>query len=174
MIKKDINYTKELIELKYDVLIKRINKLENIFTIVLTNTKSKEKIKIIKEQYNKMYQEILIRQEYNKYPEVEKAIIKSIGKLELDLEIYLTDTYKTIKNPKIITDTINQIYNSEDWKQFKNLEKELEKVQASDQLLELILFNMEPEEKEQCKETLRELKETISKKIKFVGVLKER
>ena len=62
--------TRELVELKHKVLSERIDRLYNIFVVISQEEKHISKlnaIKVIKEQYEKMYGAILEKEAFDKY-----------------------------------------------------------------------------------------------------------
>ena len=123
---------KELVELKYGVLQKRITDTQD--TLELMNklipcSNDIKSMEIISQQYEKMYQAIIQSGEYEKYEEVENIIVAQFSKIEakLDRMIYrLSSQY-----PKYF----ESIEQSENYKNFHGLDIELEKLYALKELL---------------------------------------
>ena len=73
--------TKDLIELKYKILMQRINKTYNllkVLSVAIDCDNDIKDIEIIQEQYERMYHQLLKTKEYQKYKEIENIIIKSL------------------------------------------------------------------------------------------------
>jgi len=148
MESKKIILNKELVELKHNVLLERIekvnNKLKNISIVVNCENKIKS-IELIKNQYEKMYQAILEKGEYDKYKEVEDFIISQLAKIEKSLDKIL---YKTAKRfNEILQNHIKTSRESEEYKKFQYLDQELEKIKQLKTLFKYckIYFSREKE-----------------------------
>lgn len=127
----------KLLELKYEVMMKRIHRLDNICKILYGDTYQNKKnyINIIKEEYARMYHAIKDNKKYEKYKEIEDIIIKKISELEFGIDEYI---YKTISDcPKIIIRSMESIKQSENYQNFNKIEEEVRKVRAIKELLKL-------------------------------------
>lgn len=79
-----------------------------------------------------MYNELITRREYEKYREIEDIVIKEISKVELKLDEYVFSNRKDFQ--KIITKNKEEIYNSENYIFFQNVEELLNKLEILNQL----------------------------------------
>lgn len=134
---KKIILNKESIELKYSALCKRINetynKLKDISCFVDCSNEINS-IKIIKQQYEKMYKAVWAREEYDKYQEIENTIIQQIAKIESKVDKYIYSISKRFDG--ILDEWFRAIRETENYKNFNNLDKELEKVKQLKGILE--------------------------------------
>ena len=132
----EIKLTREAIEVKHQVLQNRINetynKLKDISTFVQCESEIKS-IELIKEQYEKMYQAILENEEYDKYREVEDFIISKLAQIEKALDKII---YRTSKRfDEVLQNHIKTSRESDEYKKFYKLDKELEKIKLLKTLL---------------------------------------
>lgn len=112
--------TKELIDLKFRVMLERLTKLCNIFEVL----GEEEKVNHIKEaisNYTVSYNEIIESGDYEKYDEVEQSIIKTIAPIELFLDEYVFHT--TGKFKAIVKQLIDKLRNSSNYINFENFEE---------------------------------------------------
>ena len=132
-----MEHINQILDLKVKVMLQKIDKLCNIYTMLLQKTNSKENnsLEIIKKQYLKMYNEIIERKEYEKYKDVEDIIIKEISKQELRLDEYIYNTFQNYQ--EIISKEIKEIRKSENYINFHNMDKELKKVETLTEVLKL-------------------------------------
>ncbi len=132
-----MEHINQILNLKVKVMLQKIDKLCNIYTMLLQKTNSKEinSLEIIKKQYLKMYNEIIERKEYEKYKDVEDIIIKEISKQELRLDEYIYNTFQNYQ--EIISKEIKEIRKSENYINFHNMDKELKKVETLIEVLQL-------------------------------------
>lgn len=132
-----MEHINQILDLKVKVMLQKIDKLCNIYTMLLQKTNSKENnsLEIIKKQYLKMYNEIIERKEYEKYKDVEDIIIKEISKQELRLDEYIYNTFQNYQ--EIISKEIKEIRKSGNYINFYNMDKELKKVETLTEVLKL-------------------------------------
>lgn len=132
-----MEHINQILNLKVKVMLQKIDKLCNIYTMLLQKTNSKEinSLEIIKKQYLKMYNEIIERNEYEKYKDVEDIIIKEISKQELRLDEYIYNTFQNYQ--EIISKEIKEIRKSGNYINFHNMDKELKKVETLTEVLQL-------------------------------------
>lgn len=119
--------SKELVELKHKVLQQRIIETLNSLKMMdklIACPKDIKSIEIISDQYEKMYQTILTSGEYSKYEEIENTITEHLSMIEarLDRNIYKISS----QYPKYF----EAIEESENYKNFRNLDIELEKLHS--------------------------------------------
>lgn len=137
MKSKKVVLNRELVELKHNVLLERIekvkNKLKNI-SIVANCENESNSLEIIKQQYGKMYKAVLQSEEYDKYQEVENTIIQEIAKIESKVDKYIYSVSKRFDG--ILGEWFNEIRETENYKNFNNLDKELEKVKQLKEVFE--------------------------------------
>ncbi len=127
----------EILALKAKVMLQKIDKLRNIYIMILQNSNSKEinSLEIIKKQYLRMYDKLIEKGEYKKYKEIEDTVIKEISKLELKLDEYV---YNTIQNyQEIIMTNIQRIKKSKNYENFQNMGEVLNNVETLKELLKL-------------------------------------
>ena len=147
--------TRELVELKHKVLLERIDRLYNIFIVISQDEKHITKlnaIKVIKEQYEKMYQAILQGEEYDKYEDVENTIMTKIAQIEHHLDLHI---YRTFGNCEELFD--RYIKEIEKYDNYNNLDGELDKIKALKAMLKLYSSYIS-----------QELKETLAQKISAI------
>lgn len=132
-----MEHINQILNLKVKVMLQKIDKLCNIYTMLLQKTNSKEinSLEIIKKQYLKMYNEIIERKEYEKYKDVEDIIIKEISKQELRLDEYIYNTFQNYQ--EIISKEIKEIRKSGNYINFHNMDEELKKVETLTEVLKL-------------------------------------
>ena len=111
---------KNIIDLRSKVMLKKIDKLHEIFQILKNFPNEVKTLLAIKEQYLKMYNEMLEREAYEKYPDIENVVVDALAKLEIRIVTYL---YNTISNlEKIVLSRIEDIRKSESYQNFKDID----------------------------------------------------
>lgn len=126
--------TREMIDLKAKVMLKKIDKLYHICNMLFKNRNVKS-LEVIKEQYFQMLNKIIETGQYEKYREVEDIVIKKIAKIEMDIDQYI---YNTIENyEKTIRENIESIYQSKNYKDFNNIDQEIQAIGTLKELLRL-------------------------------------
>lgn len=153
-----MNNNKELIEQKSKIIIQKIEKLQKIYEITLQkdNCKESSSLKIIKEQYLKMYNAIIEKEEYDRYKEVEDIIINEIAKIELNLDEYIYNTRQDSINT--ILNRIQEIKESENYQNFHNIKQYIEKVETLKDILKLYKPYIKNEEYDKIKKDIINLK----------------
>lgn len=133
----NITLTEDIIKLKVKVMLQKINKLYKICEMLLNGEDFKKinSLKVIKEQYLRMYETLIEKGEYEKYREIEDVIVRQISKIELDIDKYIYETIQEYN--EIIVSNIEKIKKSEEYKNFNNMNKALEKIQVLKELLKL-------------------------------------
>ena len=81
-----------------------------------------------------MYKAVLQSEEYDKYQEVENTIIQEIAKIESKVDKYIYSVSKRFDG--ILGEWFNEIRETENYKNFNNLDKELEKVKQLKEVFE--------------------------------------
>lgn len=129
--------TRELLDLKFKVMIKKIDKLYLICNILFGSLETREikALEKIKEQYSLMCKKLIELEEYEKYKEVEDIIIKEIAKVELNIDKYIYNTVQRYE--EIIKSNIDIIYQSENYQNFSDLEQEIQHIETLKQILTL-------------------------------------
>mgnify|MGYP003289581127 CR=1 FL=1 len=148
--------TRELVELKHKVLLERIDRLYNIFIVLSQDEKHISKlnaIKVIKEQYEKMYQAIIQSGEYDKYEEVENTIMPKLAQIEHHLDVHI---YKTFGNCQEFFD--RYIKELEKYDNYNNLDGELDKIKALKEILKLYSSYISQELKEMLAQKISAIK----------------
>lgn len=126
------------LELKYKTLNQRINKIDNAFKAlsIIANCESEIKgISVIKEQFTRMYNQIIRTGQYSKYQEVEDAVISQVARIEFKLDERIYKYSKLHKN--IISKCALGIKESANCKEFQKIDDELEKVESMKELLKI-------------------------------------
>lgn len=146
---------KSLIELKYKVLLERIKKVESDLkniSIFINYQSEINSLKVIEQQYKKMYKAILKNGEFDKYEEVENTIIAEIAKIEARID---RDIYRISSRFEEYMKSIEQ---SENYKNFHGIDIELEKLNS----LKFFLVRCEPyhtqTQQNDLKQKIRELR----------------
>ncbi len=134
------------IELKFKVMLQRINKLTKLFKMLYgLNCKEAKNITYIKEKYIEGYNVIIQEEVYDKYSELENIIIKEISKIELQLDEYI---YKTrLQYKDIILAYIEKLENSESYQNFQGLEYILQSIETLEELTKLYGSDCELQDK---------------------------
>lgn len=140
MKSKKIVLNREIVELKHNVLLERIekvkNKLKSISIFVQCESEIKS-IELIKEQYEKMYKAVIETEEYDKYIEVENTIIAQVSRIELQLDRYVYKIAKTFI--KELEEKLNEIEKSasNNFTNFHNLNEDLYRIKTIKNILRL-------------------------------------
>ena len=148
--------TKQSLEIKLKVMLEKIEQLNNIFQILNNLQVEKQTLMSIKQQYLKMYNEMIEREEHNKYFEIEELIVKGLSKLELRLEEYVYDTISECE--EIILSKVEDIRKSENYQNFNNLDIKLENVRAIKELIKLYSAYISQSKIEKLEEAVMKLK----------------
>lgn len=149
---------KEIIALKAKVMIKKINKLHELYKMISKKECDEESknLEIIKKQYLQMYNQIIEKEEYEKYKIIEDVIIYNIAKIEIKLDEYI---YNTIQNYQEITrDRIQKIKTSSNYQECKNMDKSLNDVKILGELLKLYSPYIDKNEEKKIQYEISQLK----------------
>ena len=125
----NIKLTKELVELKYSLLIQRIDRIYNLLktlSVVIDLDSEIKSIEIILYQYKKMYKQVLQTGEYQKYEEIEDAILEKLAKIEFKMDKQIYKTSKDVQS--IFSSIFSAIENGKNCRAFRDLDKEIEKI----------------------------------------------
>lgn len=159
--------TAELVKLKYDVMLRRIDDLKNVFSLlshVIFSTDelnsqilgipalSLVKLEEIKEQYIKMFDKMMESQVYQKYLDIEKAIMPYLAQLDNKLSQYVYYTKANIK--EIMFSILDQIALSENFQDFKNIEEVLIQISSMQELLKRYQSYLSSEILEELQKTI--------------------
>lgn len=149
---------KEIIALKAKVMIKKINKLHDLYKMISKKECDEESknLEIIKKQYLQMYNELIEKEAYEKYKIIEDVIIYNIAKIEIKLDEYI---YNTIQNyQEIIRDRIQKIKISSNYQECKNMDKSLNDVKILGELLKLYSPYIDKNEEKKIQYEISQLK----------------
>lgn len=147
---------KNILDLRSKVMLKKIDKLHETFQILKNFPNEVKTLLAIKEQYLKMYNEMLERKSYEKYSDIENVVIGALAKLEIRIETYL---YKTSSNfEKIVLSRIEDIRKSESYQNFKDLDSNLKDIEQINKLMNLYNNYVSKNEIEKMKIKLSEVK----------------
>ena len=147
---------KNILDLRSKVMLKKIDKLHEIFQILNNFPNEVQTLLRIKEQYLKMYNEMLKRKSYEKYSDIENVVIGALAKLEIRIETYL---YKTSSNfEEIVLSRIEDIRKSESYQNFKDLDSNLKDIEQINKLMNLYNNYVSKNEIEKVKIKLSEVK----------------
>ena len=126
----------EIISIRFARLEKRINKLylacESLYNISASRKTGFIELKQLKERLYKEYDNIIKTAKYDEYPKLENDIISELALIESKIEEYIYDTRKSAE--EIIAYYIKKIYNSCNYKDFHDLETEIHKLEAIEEL----------------------------------------
>ena len=129
-------FTNEMLPKRFARLEKRINKLylacEALHQISASRKTGFIKLKQLKESLYKEYDNIIKTAKYDEYPKLENDIISELAQIECKIEEYIYDTRKSAE--EIIAYYIKKIYNSCNYKDFHDLETEIHKLEAIEEL----------------------------------------
>ena len=129
-------FTNEMVPIRFARLEKRINNLysvcEALHRISASTKTGFNELKLLMDRLHKRYDTIINTSQYDKYPELEIDIISELAQIECKIEEYLYDTRKSAE--EIIAHYIKKIYNSDNYKDFHDLETELHKLEAIEEL----------------------------------------
>lgn len=147
---------KNVIDLRSKVMLKKIDKLHETFQILKNFPNEVKTLLAIKEQYLKMYNEMLEREAYEKYPDIENVVVDALAKLEIRIETYL---YNTISNfEKIVLSRIEDIRKSESYQNFKDIDSNLKDIEKINKLMNLYNNYVSKNKMEKVKIKLSEVK----------------
>lgn len=131
-----VNYTLELVQLKYQVMKKRIETLRNAFGVVQDSEISQKGIQKLDElemQYDRMYEAMLQQQNYASYEEIEKSIVSYLARLDVKLDEYVY--CRKDKLGQDISDYLSELKNTENYQDFKNMNEILNKISGLEELV---------------------------------------
>lgn len=131
---KSDRQTKEVVNLKFRVMINRIDKLCDMFEILGKEMEHCE-LRSIGRGYFESYNEIIQTGDYDKYSELENEVIRKVAPIELSLEEYIRKT--KAQHDEIIDGIIDKIKNSENYQNFTNLDIPLKQIKVLKQLIKL-------------------------------------
>lgn len=155
-----MEYKKEILDLKVEVMLQRIDRLCNIYTIVYTsNCKQNHLLDIIKKEYLRMYNKLKDRKEFDKYKQIEDIVIKQVSKLELELQEYIYDNVQRYQ--QVIKNSIQNVKKSENYENFHNMEEEMNKIESLKDLLKLYRPYINEVGEEEIQRRISELKFNI-------------
>lgn len=155
-----MEYKKEILDLKVEVMLQRIDRLCNIYTIVYTsNCKQNHLLDIIKKEYLRMYNKLKDRKEFDKYKQIEDIVIKQVSKLELELQEYIYDNVQRYQ--QVIKNSIQNVKKSENYENFHNMEEEMNKIESLKDLLKLYRPYINEVGEEEIQHRISELKFNI-------------
>lgn len=125
----NIELTKEIVELKYKTLMQRIERIFNLFktlSVIIDCDSEIKSIKMILEQYKRMYNQLIKTGEYQKYEDIENTIIENLSKIEFKLDKKIHSTARDYKN--VFEGIFGNIRESINYREFHNLYEEIEKI----------------------------------------------
>lgn len=153
-----MEYKNEIIALKAKVMLQKIDNLHNLYRMISRKEKNKESkdLEIIKKQYLQRYNELVKKEEYEKYKRIEDIITYEIAKIELQLDEYI---YHTTQNyQEIIRDGIRKIRISSNYQDYQNIAESLNEVKTLEELLELYSPYIGKSEEEKTQNEISQLK----------------
>ena len=150
--------TKDLIKIKNKIMMNRINRIQSICNILLDKSSDKKvkTLAIIREHYSQMYDKLLQTGEYEKYKDIEDIIVKEIAKIELYLDQYVYETAHDYE--ELLFGKIQQIYKSENFQNYINMEEVLKSIEALRDVLKLYGVYISKNEEEKIQQEIQKLK----------------
>lgn len=156
---KEITITRELVELKHKILAQKIETIYNVLKILSASVNCASQIKsmeVIQKQYEKMYNEVRRTGEYQKYTQIEDVVIKQLARVEFNLDQIVYHTSKTHRN--VLDKIIGSIKESTNYKEFHNLDNEIEKVKWIKELFKRYAPYITSEERNKIEEQIANFK----------------
>lgn len=151
--------TEDAIKHKSKEMLKRISKCYNKCNVMSIDGNLKEIIafinvlKVLKEQYLRMLEAVMEKGEYEKYEKIEELFNKKLSEIELKM------INKTIRRyDEILIGNIENIRKTEEFQNFNNMDKALEKIQMLKELLHSYSLNINEDEKENFQFEISKLK----------------
>lgn len=161
--KKDtnsINITEKMISTRFARLERRINKLylasSNLYKISSSKETGFNELKKLKERLYIDYHNIIKTLQFNKYQEFEDDIINELSIIEYKVEEYIYDTRSIAK--ETIMNLIEKIYNSNNYKDFLNIDTEIKNINNIEELLKIYSSYLKEKEKKELQKQVISLK----------------
>ncbi len=153
-----MEHKNEILALKAKVMLQRIDKIRNIYIMILQKSDCEEinSLEIIKDQYLRMYDKLIEKGEYKKYKKIEDTIIKEIAKIELKLDEYIYDSIPNCR--EIILNNIQRIRKSKNYESFSNMSDELNRIEILRELLKLYSPYISKDEEQKIQYEIEQLK----------------
>lgn len=153
-----MEHKNEILALKAKVMLQRIDKIRNIYIMILQKSDCEEinSLEIIKDQYLRMYDKLIENGEYKKYKKIEDTIIKEIAKIELKLDEYIYDSIPNCR--EIIWNNIQRIRKSKNYESFSNMSDELNRIEILRELLKLYSPYISKDEEQKIQYEIEQLK----------------
>ena len=116
-----MNEDKKLLDIKAKIMLQRIEKLCDLFKMLFLEGSCLgiSSLELIKSKYVQMYNQIIEKEQYEKYKEVEDIIIKEISKIELKLDEYILNSVQ--HSSEIIKANADKVRNTQNYKNYQNL-----------------------------------------------------
>lgn len=150
--------TRELVDLKFKVMMQKIDKLYLKCKMLFKNfeTRESKSLKVIKEQYFQMYNRLVETGKYEKYKEVEDIVIKEIAKVEFNIDQYIYDTIQSYQ--EAIDGIIQNVYQSRHYQNFNNLDPKIQDLGTLKGVLKLYSPYISKEKIEKTQQKITKLK----------------
>lgn len=152
------NQVSELIELKFKVMIQKIDNLYLICNMIFKNSENRENnfLEVVKEKYIQMYNKIMHTKQYEQYKGIEDIVIKEIAKVELSIDQYIYNTNQRCE--EIIKINLEKIYQSSNYQNFNNLEQEIQNIRILNEILKLYRPYISKNKEEKLQEEITKVK----------------
>ncbi len=152
------NQVSELIELKFKVMIQKIDNLYLICNMIFKNSENRENnfLEVVKEKYIQMYNKIMQTKQYEQYKGIEDIVIKEIAKVELSIDQYIYNTNQRCE--EIIKINLEKIYQSSNYQNFNNLEQEIQNIRILNEILKLYRPYISKNKEEKLQEEITKVK----------------
>ena len=153
-----MNEDKKLLDIKAKIMLQRIEKLCDLFKMLFLEGSCLEisSLELIKSKYIQMYNQIIEKEQYEKYKEVEDIIIKEISKIELKLDEYILNSVQ--HSSEIIKTNVDKIRNTQNYKNYQNLSEELNWINSLKELLKMYEPYLDKSKEEKIKYEISHLR----------------
>lgn len=155
-----INITEKMISTRFARLERRINELylasSNLYKISSSRETGFNELKKLKERFYIDYYNIIKTLQFNKYQEFEDDIINELSIIEYKVEEYIYDTRSIAK--ETIMNLIEKIYNSNNYKDFLNIDTEIKNINNIEELLKIYSSYLKEKEKKELQKQVISLK----------------
>lgn len=153
-----MNEDKKLLDIKAKIMLQRIEKLCNLFKLLFLEGSCLEinSLELIKSKYIQIYNQIIEKEQYEKYKEVEDIIIKEISKIELKLDEYILSSVQ--HSNEIVKRNADKIRDTENYRNYQNLSEELNRINSLRELLKLYEPYLDKSKEEKIKYEISHLR----------------
>ena len=138
-MKRSIKLSKDILEIKYSVMTKRLRELKNICRILFEEPEEYiKKLVTLERQYNVRYEAIIRSGEYENYQVLEDIIMQEIAKIEYAVDMHVYETRNIgQKFNFILSDQIRETKGTHSYRMLENLDEVMEYANAMQSVLNM-------------------------------------